>query len=328
MGNKEPKVPLRKYANYFFRLAICPLGQAIRNTWFRLRRWGNEKIVRIISGILFFVCLVVSFLIMSADDTIAQDGRIEVLTAWISSTITIIGIAWTLNHERKENIENHRLTIRPYLIYGLESDDPAVEINLDLSEPLLDEDEYFDSDNVSALDQKFFTRMQQYECLCFYNEIDIHIADYAEGVLDAIIYGENEYYLQRPILLRKNKSYRLKLDQYFFLQKKRNTLPTIDLCITDMCTNTYYYTIRINEGLDSSVELGDGVFRLVGYDVIGCYSRVDSFSKKISKRSEQKERKEFWHGYISNLKALKNLHAVINIDETALQETQREKKES
>ena len=312
---KGHKVFARTYIYYFYWLALRPLGHMLRNNCYSLMRWICKNIVKIISGFAIFLCLIVSIHIIFGGGILAQDGKIEVTTAWISAVITITGLAWTLDHERKEGVENHRLTIRPYLVYGFEGNDDIVEINVDLGNPLVDEDEYFDSNSFSSLSEEFLNRMQEYECLCSYNKIDIHVADYAEGVLGSIIYRGNEYFLRCPILLRKNTSYRLILDRYFFLQKKRNSLPTIDLCIEDMRTNTYYYTIGINEGLDSSVKLGNVTFRLVKYDVIGCDCRLESFYKRISKRNKQEERKKFWDDYIKNLKSLKNMRALIEANE-------------
>lgn len=312
---KEHKVPVRTYIYYFYWLALRPLGQMIRNDCYRLKRWIHKNMVKIISGFAIFLCLLTSIHIILGGGILAQSGKIDVITAWISAVITITGIAWTLDHERKESIENHRLTIRPYLVYGFEDNDDIVRINVDLGTPLIDEDEYFDSNSYSSLSEELLTRMQEYECLCSYNKIDIHVADYSEGVLRSIIYCGNEYFLQHPVLLRKNTSYSLLLDRYFFFQKKRNSLPTIDLCVEDMRSNTYYYTIGINEGRDSSVKLGNVTFRLVKYDVIGCDCRLESFYKRISKQSKQEERKKFWDDYIKNLKSLKNMRALIEANE-------------
>lgn len=312
---KGRKVPVVKYMFYFFNLTICPLWWAVRNNFYRLRRWANKNKVKILSGFLLFLCLFISFYILRAGNAIVESGKIDVLTAWISAVITIIGIAWTLDHERKENVENHRLTIRPYLIYGFEEDDEVVDIPLDLGASLPDEDEYIDSKNISDLDEKNFDRIQRCECLCAYNEIDLHVADYAEGIIRSIIYRGNEYFLQRPIFLRKNKSYRLILDRYFFLQRLRNALPTIDICVEDMRENTYYYEIRISEGQDSSVQLGSRTFRLVKYDVTGCDCRLESFDKRILKQNRKQERKKFWRDYIKNLKGLNNIRTLIEVEE-------------
>lgn len=305
---KYRKLRSRLLRRYFFDKMILSIYRYCRNKIISLRRrlkessiglWSIITVAIVAAGIIYLLGTVQ----YTNDTNNAINAVTEIVCAIISGAITIFGIAWTLHSQQKTQKEEDRLAIRPYITYGSEKQDVIIPVIISLGDNFSEYETPFLKSRINTITPE---QLGKNRWICEYGSFCLHVADYAECCLDSIMINDERYFLDAPLLMRKGSTYQLDFSKYYFKMERRNNLHDVDICVADMRSNLYYYSLETDRGTDCypDTEVYNEKGKRIGlsvFKITGIASRTDNYDRVVLKK-ENAQCGTPLTGYWSNLK--------------------------